>query len=152
VQGAQAEGWSFSANVGSHYRGASCASTNEPCEIDDLPSGTRIRVLAHIGGHRCEPKDIDLTAGKNSIVIPCEAERVVQGVLKSVSAGEESERTATIRCSASDRSQKAIGRLFQIRCPERLPSIEYQRAPNGPWMTAPIQSSGPGSTGFVEIL
>ena len=42
----------------------------------------------------------------------------------------------------------AVGAGREVK--ELLP--RYQVFDLGPWMTTPIQVSGPGSTGFVEIL
>jgi len=130
----------------------SCKSAEIPCTVDDLEPGNPVKVRANAVGSRCEVKTIDLVPGMNTLVLACDAERIIQGVFKGVPGDQEPEAMAKVRCSASEKSQNANGRLFQIKCPERLPTVEYQRTPSGPWMTAPIQSSGPGSTGFVEIL
>ena len=152
LQGARASGWYLSANSEGKFRGESCQSSQIPCQIDDLEAGNRVDVRANASGLRCETKAIDLVPGMNTLVLPCQANQMIQGVFASVPSGEDPEPTAMVRCSASEESQRAHGRLFQIECLERLPTIEYQRTRNGPWMTAPIQSSGPGGIGFVEIL
>jgi len=152
LQGARTGGWYISANSSGKFRGATCKSSEIPCTLDDLASGNHVRVRANASGSRCEERAIDLGPGMNTLVLACQAERIIQGVFKGVPDDQETEPTAMVRCSASEESQHANGRLFQIECPERLSTIEYQWIRNGPWMTAPIQSSGPDGTGFVEIL
>jgi hypothetical protein len=152
LQGARAGGWYFSVNSAGKFRGVSCKSSEMPCRIDDLAGGNHVEVRVNASGSRCEERAIDLGPGMNTLVLACQAERIIQGVFKGVPGDQETEPSAMVRCSASDEGQNANGRLFQIECLERLPTIEYQWTRNGPWMTAPIQSNGPGSTGFVEIL
>jgi TusA-related sulfurtransferase len=151
LQGAQGETWVVAAHTSTGYQESSCDSSNGPCSLADLPSGEQVEVFVTAKGCRREQREIDLLPGNNMLAVVCVSERMVQGVLRASASKEAPFLQATIRCSPEGQEVKTVGRLFQLKCPDRLSTVEYQLSSDGPWLTAPIRSNGPEGAGFVEI-
>ena len=151
LQGAQGDTWVVAARTSTGYQESSCNSSNGPCSLADLPSGEQVQVFVTAKGCRREQREIDLLPGNNMLAVACVSERMVQGVLRTSASEEAPFLQATIRCSSEGQEVKTVGRLFQLKCPVRIGTVEYQLSSDGPWLAAPIRSNGPDGAGFVEI-
>lgn len=120
---------------GNDGRAAACYQVNAPCVLDNLRAHPEVTVVVAAAGCEARTYTLNLMPGPNFLTSPCEAVRLIVGVIRGVSG-----KTA-VRCSSRHPALPTYGGRFVLRCPTHSATIEYQLAENDPWRTAAVSGS-----------
>jgi hypothetical protein len=127
-----------------------CESSTNPCVVENLRPSQGVRVDVHATACESRSYTLDIHPGTNYLTSPCEGIREIQGVIHG-GTGRGRPADARVRCSSNHPERPVNGFLFDLRCPERLPTIEYRFGEDGPWRSAPIAPGDADGVSFVEI-
>jgi hypothetical protein len=142
-EGQDGPGW-IGAHAGSVYcRNEEAAS----CDLDGLPIGQPIGLMAFGGDCSEESRIVTLASGDNFARLACRRRRKIQGVVVAPTGGAPQD--LAIQCQGGDPVELGRTLVFSVDCPDDVSSLEYRLISDGSWTSIAIPPNV--NPAFIQI-